>query len=389
MRAKSFFRAVPYATLTAFLLCGSPWAAAQTPNPADSAYWPADTLATVPTALPRKPHSRPPAPLFSGTLTLGTLYDNNILDYSSREVALLEAGAQPARFAIKTPDDVVYGAELQLDFKPTLWLDHPSRLRLSGSGDLYSRNGIENQGEVGLEWRQLLSRKITAAAEFDYLPYFYVRNLYVRDPAPGPQYAQARLRRWRYATAFSYRFSPNLDAELRYAFETRDYNATFNERDSKSHIPGVEIDYRFSRLLKMDIAYDFDRTLAEGRNSPDSQVVDISNRAHQFAWDIFLRPRIWRKHAFQAAQRVVYELQKYTSERSLDRYHFGRTDHEWHVRTAVSLQCTRWLEVGAAYTLETATVTNTQSPPSSNAIPPGEVGSFRRHTVGANLAFPF
>lgn len=355
---------------------------------------PSDSLALPPVVAPanpgvhrRKIQKRAPVPFFSGKLTLGTTYDDNILDYSARDEQLLTSGIQPDRFSVRTIDDVIYGASLQLNFNPALWKNHRTRLRVASSGDLYTRDGIKNQGEAGAGARQSLFRHAVAEVGIAYLPYYYVRNLYLRGHPPGKLYFKARYRRWTYSGAFTYDFSSRLDGQVRYSFETRDYNPEFNERDSKNHIVGGEIDYwLFAKRLRTDFAYDLNLTHAEGRNSPDSLVVDISNRAHRFTLDLFFRPTVWRKHPFQVTQRFAYELQEYTSQRPLDRFHFKRKDHEWWLRTGVSLALTRFLEAGVVYLYNTASTNSTDS---AASVSLGNVGNYIRRSIDISLTVDF
>lgn len=375
------------AALAAALSVWGPRLAAQTTNPKDTVLIPQTPPPPV-SRVRAAPVRRPPAPLFSGTFTLGATYDNNIIDYSSHDIQQLEAGLLPTKFAVKSPDDMVYGAGLRLDFRPAIWPRRPTRLRFSASGGLYARNGVKNAGRVGLELQQEVFRNASLKGGVDYLPYYYLRNLYVRIAPPGQHYVRARFRRWAYNGAFSYRITRSASLQLRYSYETRTYNTTFKARDSRSNIPGAELDYRFGRFLKLDFAYEYNRTLADGRNSPDSLTEDISYRANDFAWDVFVRPRIWRRHAFQIAQRVAYEFQHYTSDRSYDRYHFRRTDRQWMGRTGVDLELTRYLSAGVAYTVESVTTRSDATFPGITT-PPSEVGSYHRQTIGLDFTFSF
>lgn len=369
-------------------------AVAQTPPapPAGSADSVVATQAVPPGTLPiaqKRTGRRTPAPFFSGKLTLGTTYDNNILDYSARDVRLLDSGTQPTRFAIRSAGDFIFGAGTQFDFRPVIWENRPTRLRLSSAGDLYARDGVKNKGEFGAELRQSLFRHAALLTGIDYLPSFYLRNLFWRGhPLGSPAYARARFRRWTYSGAFAYDFSSRVDVQVGYAFETRNYNREFNERDSKSHVVNGEIDYDLAKRLRVDLSYEFDWTLADGRHNPDPRVVDISNRAHQFAMDFFFRPVVWRHHPFQLVQRAAYQFQDYTSNRPLDRYHFGRKDHEWHLRTAVSLDLTRSLEAGLAYTFAMAT-TNTSVTAPPPAVSLADVGDYKSHALAARVTVSF
>lgn len=66
---------------------------------------------------------------FSGSVSLAEMYDDNILEYSTADLQLLDSGLKPTKFAIRAPGDYRTSLDLKVVLNPDLFRRNPARLR--------------------------------------------------------------------------------------------------------------------------------------------------------------------------------------------------------------------------------------------------------------------
>lgn len=280
---------------------------------------------------------------WSNDLFVRGYYDNNILDYSPRDLNRFGNRTLPNRFSINTSDDFItdIGGDLERRWRSRARAEY--RLRFATGAHLYSRNAIKNWMNYTVEGRWTNSGQNTVIVHLGWMPHFYLRDLAIRSPAhPSlPAYRPADYHTWSANIAYHFRWGLPLEQNLIAAWKRTDYNTTFDERDNTAWsgeygwvIPdggnwNVTLQYRLTRIN------------AAGAGRPDSIAQDISRTEHMMQGGIEYKPR----SLLGASVDVSYERQNYTTAKSRDDSHYGRHDNEWQIDSEIRVNLTggwRW-----------------------------------------------
>ena len=92
-------------------------------------------------------------------LSMGTMYDNNILKYSDKYIDRFINSEDEGRFHISRYDDIVLPYSIGFSYTNKFIGDLKTILSAGYNSNAYSYNGIKNWGQFNISWRQHVSKR--------------------------------------------------------------------------------------------------------------------------------------------------------------------------------------------------------------------------------------
>ncbi len=270
-----------------------------------------------------------PVPRFSSYFKACLTYDDNPFRYSENDLKAFRHGDDPARFPIRSADDldIAVSAGLKCRYRRLgpgghAWL----RIKLHQ----YASNWEKSYGWAKLEIVQHLWKGGRLKAGLLWMPGFLIRH-FQSHLTEGDEYLACRFAEYLGTVSLSqqvWRFwlTP------RYRYEYDDYLPGFEYYDTRAHRPGAVLKFEVARGLELSL--DYECKLAQARGP----VPDISYRQHKFDLSMKSHPRNLRNLVFGAG----YELasREYTTGNSpdIDPSHADRGDWIENIRLEIEYQ---------------------------------------------------
>ncbi len=323
----------------------------------------------------------------SFTAGLGSLYDDNILEYSEDQIREFERGLNPDRYAIQTRDDLVVAPTLSLSWEADQGAGRRHLARLRGEGDYHQNNANVDFGSLRALWRESWSRDRRLSLSYSQVPRYYLRQLLDDDSVSVPgatPYGRAEFRLQTASTAWTQRLAPGLLVAVAYRYEGRDYNRDFDERDSRLHRVGLELSrVRLPRHATASLGGGYRVSRARATDGNDLEPLpDPDVSYHGLDLDLGGRVEFARSGPWRLAGDVAYDLETRTfdSDRPTDKYHYGRHDLLHAIEVGARAAYRPHIALRAFYHFETnAAHLGSTAPLSSDA------GSHRASQVGLAL----
>jgi hypothetical protein len=292
-----------------------------------------DSVATRPRA---RRQARPAVAEQTLNLRVGgsSAYDSNLLQYSDQQITTFDAGTHPARYSIPSIGDVVWNPAVALAWELDEGHGRKHALRVRGEGDFHQQDRTADLRSASVRWRESFRRDRQFSLGGYALPNYYLRQLSDED-APGT--GDARYRRAEFALAigsasWSQRIGRGNQLGLDYQFERRTYRTNFRERDSDTH--QGETSWGWTRLphrgaIELRAGYrDSKAKGVDGDEAPGVPPDDPDVSYNGWMGGAGGRMEFSRRANLRLGGDAAYEFgtRHYTSDRTADRYHFGRND---------------------------------------------------------------
>jgi hypothetical protein len=314
---------------------------------------------------------------------IATTYDDNILNYSGRDLFAFRYRLNPPRYAIETTDDFVTASYVE-----ATWAQDSTRAttvlaRVEAEG--FATNGIRNNARALLQWRARPFHRWRLTVAGSYVPGYYTRRVIDYDafvPYPElPRYRDARYRQAECSASAEWRPSGGWRSQLGYTYARRDYRDAFPERDQNRHLLRLTLRPPRARALEARLRGSCGRALARGpQGDVGSGRPDVSSESFGAGLVLAWTPRI-RDLALTLEQAVDYEDRRYTTRDATDNSRFGRSLHELDLEWELAWAFTRHWEVRAGYDR----VVQRLSGDLSNVETFTDAGSYERNRVSARL----
>jgi hypothetical protein len=182
----------------------------------------------------------------------------------------------------------------------------------------YLANHNKTYHEYGLFFRHLINNSISYKVFGNWGPAKYYRDL---NPSqePGPARAHAHHDDYELGGAVRVKWLKQLETGLKYTWELRDWNGSFNEKDAKIHHLDLDVVVRPAKWISFEL--DLDGAIAHALARSGER--DASYR--EFSPRLGVDFRV-KRVMFGASYR--FEIRDYTTDnsRSLDPTHADRTD---------------------------------------------------------------
>jgi hypothetical protein len=296
-------------------------------------------------------------------LGLGTIYNDNILEYSDYYLSKFLNKQDSGRFYINTSDGLVLDHSVKVASTFQFFGKNKTVLVGSFRRKSYVNNKIKSWNQIDFGIKQYFNWKITLNLSYSYIPKFYIRhfrdddlvNIYGYTPETFQpfEFAENDYGLWIEKAFFKHNFT-----RLRFSFnyEQNFYNKYFTEYDCNNKIFAVRFYQSIRDKLKFKIGYQYIISNAKGydgfqetkENSDDS---DPSYKADEFSGTIeYPLPRIFNK---QHTISVDFEYKRscFSSKHYLeiDRIHAGRIDNFYKIEINYEMKLLRSLSISGFY----------------------------------------
>lgn len=266
----------------------------------------------------RSRRATPPAWSFGGSF--GIAYDDNVFEYTQRDMEAFRSGDNPERFGIESIDDFVFTTELEATRRLSSTRAARSYLDLETRSRLYLHNSMANDLRLRMSLRRE-ERDSSTRLRFTYLPDSYLRRLWDRE---SREYLPAEYD----DTALGLRYRKDVapkwlvDGEVSWSY--RDYVTAFDERDSGKWAVGLTAHFRPNR--SWDAWAGYERGWSRARATDPDPDVDVDTSYDEDVYSLGCR------YLDGGRNRWSFEWQRenqtYTTSLTPtdDPYHSGRRD---------------------------------------------------------------
>ncbi len=249
------------------------------------------------------------------TFGVRMVYDDNPFCYSSGDIDSFVARVNPAKFPIRTADDLDLALAADLGMRYALG-GRPGRADLGFRLHAYTSNWEKSYGLARLDARQGVWPGGEVVAGVLAMPGYLIRHY--RDPG-GSDYVACRFAEYLVRAGFVQRLGM-VALRPEYGFEVDDYVSRFDSYDTRAHRVGGELAVSPSPVLTVAAEYVFKTAQAAG------PVPDISYDQHGIAGRVRTSPAGLRRFGLEGGYGV--EFRSYTTANlpSVDPGHAGRFD---------------------------------------------------------------
>ncbi len=296
-------------------------------------------------------------------LGLGTIYNDNILEYSDYYLTKFLNKQDSGRFNINTSDGLVLDNSLKVASTFQFFGKYKTVLEGGFRRKSYINNKIKSWTQIDFDIKQYFNWKITLNLSYSYIPKFYIRHFrdadlvdiygYTPETFQPFQFTKNDYGIWIEKAFFKHNFT-----RLRFSFdfEQNFYNKYFTEYDCNKEIFGIRIYQSIKDKVKFKIGYQyvisnakgFDNSQETKENSDDS---DPSFKADEISGSVeYPLPRIFNKQHTISLD-VDYKRSCFSSKHylELDRMHAGRIDRFYKIEINYEIKLLRSLSISGFY----------------------------------------
>lgn len=274
--------------------------------------------------------------IVSFTARLDIAYDDNIINYSDADLDLYAGGANESKFAIKSKDDWIITPEIEARLKGRFIGGHTAWLEPSFRYYYYDKNDIRRYSRLGAIGRQYFMPGGYFEAEYAFIPDYYYRNEFYRDPSGNDRYLKASFFKHYLKLEAGKDLTPKLKGDVSYRFQHKTFNKAFSERDLS--VNGLRVDgiWQAKSWVKFWAYYGLERAKAKGADNPDLNVKDVSYDAWDITFGIRHYARFLRKIRPEFVSTFEFRQIRYQTIKYTDIYRFGREDNNYYFRIGVA-----------------------------------------------------
>lgn len=299
-------------------------------------------------------------------------YDDNPFRYSRTDLDAFRYRTKPARFPIRTSDDLDANVAARLSCGTRLFQMPGSietGLRLHG----YFSNWDKSYGlaDVGINQGTWVGGRLELG--YTYMPNYLLR--YYRNPATSDtgDYTACRFAEHLATVRFRQQFH-QVTILPEYGYEYDDYQPVFDHYDTKIHRLGGEV--RFQPVTNFEVRGQYEYRSAGARGP----VPDASYAQHEAGLSVMTRPRRLSRFSFEGGYTFARRDYTTSNSREIDPSHAGRTDNIESATVTVKYRLAA-VTLTADYDLEWRTVVAAYSAEID------DVKDYRRSRLGLGVVF--
>jgi hypothetical protein len=324
---------------------------------------------------------------FDGDFSL--VYDENIFEFSDEDRDEFESGSNPNRFkGIESMDDFI----LIPDVSAYLWreITHESRSQLGFR--FVPKFHIENQERDYQKYKGYLIHRLGQGNRFkvhySHIPEYFVRNLLDFDlPEGSDRFRKAEFTYDAIGLDFLKIVNERISAKMGYAYEDKDYNFDFNERDLSIHQVLGKIILKIHERLKIHGEYQFETSEAKAQDADPAVDFDTSYDQHGFT----IKSAYGLVKTLWVDLRYSFYYKNYTANHSEeeDPFHSGRDDQIHFFSVGLSKELNKHVECYIRYEFEVRDLDLDDLSVETLLDPAGAILGFdtNRVTVGSKIHF--
>lgn len=203
-------------------------------------------------------------------LSLGTMYDNNILKYSDKYIQRFINLDDEGRYHISSYDDLVIPYSIGITYSNEIIGDLKTVFSAGYNSNSYSYNGIKNWGQYNIHWRQYVTKSTSFRFSYSYIPKFYIRHFRDDDWVDRFGYTPNTFQPYEFskdnfgAWLQHYFFWKTTRVRLYFSYMRYFHNEHYTEYDSDNYLYGFRIYQLLTKNIKVDAGYKYITSDAKG-----------------------------------------------------------------------------------------------------------------------------
>jgi len=285
-------------------------------------------------------------------LSLGTMYDNNILKYSDKYIERFVNSQDEGRFHIHSYDDLVFPHSVGISYTNKIIGDLTTVFSAGYNSNAYSYNGIKNWAQYNVHWRQYVAKSTAFLLSYSYIPKFYIRHFrdddwvdrfgYIPEAYQPYEFSKDNFGAW-----FQHYFSwKTTRIRLYFSYMRYFHNEHYTEYDCDNYLYGFRVFQLLTKNIRVDAGYKYITSDAKGIdvvNDTDEDAIanrgDADYKEHIYSVGAaFKFPKVFDlKNDITITgqyQRRFYQTDHFLE---LDPIHAGRHDKNIRVYTRYNL----------------------------------------------------
>lgn len=276
----------------------------------------------------------------SATLGLAARYDDNVFQYSDRNLGRFNTALN--KFStLDSTDDVVVTPSI--DVRATWKRRYATRVFAGVDLNQYTKNTDRSSQTYTLGVGQRLPHNTALTLRYRFVPTHLGWRL-ASPPNQTTSYANAELSSSEWRLAVDYDPNRRLNAELYGAWGAKDYNATFNHRDITVKEVGLSGTAKWRRAARVHLGVSRETGDAAGAGNA---VINSDTSYRQ--WSVLLKPTVSPTRDWDAALMYEYQRRDYTSALAADSDHYQREDTTHTVGIETTVQVTNGMSLRGDY----------------------------------------
>jgi hypothetical protein len=203
-------------------------------------------------------------------LSLGTMYDNNILKYSDKYIERFLNSKDEGRFHISSYDDLVFPHSVDIIYSNQIIGDQVTVFTAGYNSNAYSYNGIKTWGRYYINWRQYVVKSTSFLVSYSYIPNFYIRHFrdddwvdrlgYTPETYQPYEFSKDEFSAW---VQHSF-FWKTTRARLYFSYMRYFHNEHYTEYDSDNYLYGFRVYQTLSKSIRVNAGYKYITSDAKG-----------------------------------------------------------------------------------------------------------------------------
>lgn len=288
---------------------------------------------------------------FFADAELETTYTNNVLKLSQHDLNRFDAG-NDSKFKLETADDLIFSQRLEIGFKHYQFAGHTQIDKIIFKFNKHLQNDFLDDGYLGINIRQYLSRKFNFQISYFYYPEIYV-NRYKSVLENNGGYHDFTYSKNAYHAALNWKTHELVELTYRCGFSQLFYNKYFTEYDAENLENKLTAEIFPKGKIRAILAYEYTISAADGADAfsdPSSIAVikDASYEANGFSLACVV-PRLYSlgKYYLYFQAGMDYEERFFGNDDENDDYHYLREDYTF--TTDASFSCKVAKKVGVKF----------------------------------------
>jgi len=203
-------------------------------------------------------------------LSMGTMYDNNILKYSDKYIEKFINSEDEGRFHISSYDDMVFPYSVRISYTNKIIGDLKTIFSAGINSNAYSYNGIKNWSQYNFSWRQYVAKSTSFLLSYSYIPEFYIRHFRDDDWVDRFGYTPETFQPYEFSKDnFSawfqhYLFGKTTRVRLYFSYMRYFHNEHYTEYDSDNYLYGFRVYQLLTKNIRVDAGYKYVTSDAKG-----------------------------------------------------------------------------------------------------------------------------
>ncbi len=291
-------------------------------------------------------------------MSLGSIYDSNILKYSEKYSDKFMNQEDVGRFQISTYDDLILYNSIQTSVNFQLLKKRKSKFSFIWSRRTFIKNNIKTWNYFSVGLLQDITKRADIKLFYSYIPSFYIRHFRDYDWVDTYGYAPDTFKPFSYSKedyGFWIQNTFFTDTRFRFSFINSKYyyNVHFTEYDSNNFLYGIQLFQPILKKTKLIISGRFTTSNTKELDETIyiSDYSDASYKEAGFLLGVNLKLPDFKKFNNNLDINFSWRKRYYSSKKflDLDPLHAGRVDDKFQLYVAYNIKIHKKLKISVYY----------------------------------------